>query len=55
MESRKPRNVVLVPVDDLKVTTTMQLVWRKDNNLAALMNFIQVLRSETATGTVSGA
>jgi DNA-binding transcriptional LysR family regulator len=55
MESRKPRNVVLVPVDDLKVTTTMQLVWRKDNNQPALMKFIEVLRSETAIRTASGA
>jgi DNA-binding transcriptional LysR family regulator len=43
-ESRKPKNVVLVPVGDLNVVTTMELVWRRDNQSAALKNFVEVLR-----------
>ncbi|MGA3127836.1 MAG: LysR substrate-binding domain-containing protein [Candidatus Korobacteraceae bacterium] len=43
-ESRKPKNVVLVPVGDLNVVTTMELVWRRDNQSSALKNFVAVLR-----------
>ncbi len=46
-ESRKPRNVVLVSVEDLNVVTNMELVWRRDNRLPALKNFIQILRHES--------
>lgn len=45
-ESRKPKNVVLVPVDDLNVVTTMEFVWRRDNHLPTLKTFVQALRSE---------
>ncbi len=48
-ESRKPKNVVLVSVQDLNVVTTMELVWRKDNRLPALKNFIQIMHHESAS------
>ena len=43
-ESRKPKSVVLVPVGDLHVLTTMELVWRRDRRLPALKNFVQMLQ-----------
>jgi DNA-binding transcriptional LysR family regulator len=43
-KSRKPKNVVLVPVGDLNVVTTMEMVWRRDNRLPALKNFVQIFR-----------
>lgn len=44
--SRKPKDVVLVPVSDLNVVTKMELVWRKDNRLPALKNFVQCLQGK---------
>jgi len=44
-KSRKPKNVVLVPVGDLHVVTTMELVWRRDNSLPALKKFVQIFRT----------
>jgi len=41
---RKPRNVKIVPVGDLKIIRSMELVWRKDNQQQALRNFIQMFR-----------
>lgn len=46
MESRKPRSVVLVPVGDLSVETTMELVWRRDFRLPALENFVEILKGK---------
>ena len=43
---RKPRNVVLVPVEDLKVLSTMEFVWRRDNQLQALKNFVGIFKGE---------
>ena len=43
-KSRKPKNVVLVPVADLNVITVMELVWRRDNGLPALKNFVRIFR-----------
>ena len=45
-KSRKPKNVVLVPVADLHVVSTMELVWRRDNRLPALKNFAQIFRGK---------
>ena len=44
--SRKPKDVVLIPVSDLNVVTKMELVWRKDNRLPALKNFVQCLQGK---------
>jgi DNA-binding transcriptional LysR family regulator len=46
VKSRKPKNVVLVSVGDLDVVTTMELVWRRDNRLPALKNFVQVIQGK---------
>ena len=46
-KSRKPKNVVLVPVGDLHVVSTMELVWRRDNRLPALKNLAQIFRGKT--------
>ncbi len=46
-ESRKPKSVVLVPVGDLNVVMTMELVWRRDCNLPALQNFVKILQGES--------
>jgi DNA-binding transcriptional LysR family regulator len=46
-ESRKPKSVVLVPVGDLHVLTTMELVWRRDRRLPALKNFVQMLQRKS--------
>ncbi len=43
---RKPRNVKIVPVGDLKIIRSMELVWRKDNQQQALRNFIQMFRAQ---------
>jgi hypothetical protein len=45
-ESRKPKSVVLVPVGDLHVVMTMELVWRRDFHLPALQNFVQMLQGK---------
>ena len=45
---RKPRNVKIVPVGDLKIIRSMELVWRKDNRQEALRNFIQMFRVQLA-------
>jgi DNA-binding transcriptional LysR family regulator len=47
-ESRKPKNVVLVPVGDLHLVTTMELVWRRDNGLPTLINFVQIFRGTSS-------
>jgi DNA-binding transcriptional LysR family regulator len=41
---RKPKNVVLVAVDDLDVTITMEFIWHRENRQQALRNFIDILR-----------
>jgi DNA-binding transcriptional LysR family regulator len=46
-KARKPKSVVLVSVEDLNVVTTMELVWRRDNRLPALKNFVQTLRGKS--------
>jgi DNA-binding transcriptional LysR family regulator len=46
-KSRKPKNVVLVPVGDLHVISTMELVWRRDSGLPALKNFVQIFRGKS--------
>jgi len=46
-KSRKPKNVVLVSVSDLNVVTTMELVWKRDNRLPALKNFVQILQGKS--------
>lgn len=46
IESRKPRNVVLVPVGDLRVESTMELVWRPDCHFPALENFVRILQGK---------
>jgi DNA-binding transcriptional LysR family regulator len=46
-ESRKPKSVVLVPVGDLNVVMTMELVWRRDCDLPALQNFVKILEGES--------
>jgi DNA-binding transcriptional LysR family regulator len=46
-KARKPKSVVLVSVGDLDVVTTMELVWRKDNRLPALKNFVQTLQGKS--------
>ena len=46
VESRKPRGVVLVPVPDLNLESKMELVWRKDNRLPALDNFVRILKEK---------
>ncbi len=45
-ESRKPKSVVLVPVGDLHVVTTMELVWRRDSHLPALKNFVKIVEGD---------
>jgi DNA-binding transcriptional LysR family regulator len=47
VKSRKPKNVVLVSVGDLNVITAMELVWRRDNRLPALKNFVQILQGKS--------
>lgn len=42
--ARKPRSVVLVPVGDLNVETSMELVWRRDFRMPALENFVELLK-----------
>jgi DNA-binding transcriptional LysR family regulator len=44
---RKPENVVLVPISDLKVTLRMEFVWRSENSSQVLKNFIQVVKANT--------
>ena len=46
-KARKPKSVVLVSVEDLNVVTTMELVWRRNNRLPALKNFVQVLQGKS--------
>lgn len=46
VRERLPENVVLVPVKDLDVTSTMELIWLKDNRNPVLKNFIQVFRRQ---------
>jgi DNA-binding transcriptional LysR family regulator len=48
-KSRKPKNVAMVSVGDLNVVTTMELVWRRDNRVPALKNFIQTLQGKSLT------
>jgi DNA-binding transcriptional LysR family regulator len=43
---RKPRNVVLVPVEDLNIVSTMEFVWRRDNQQQALKNFVALFKGE---------
>jgi DNA-binding transcriptional LysR family regulator len=50
---RKPRNVKIVPVGDLKIIRRMELVWRKDNQQPALRNFIEMFRAPRAKGTLA--
>ena len=40
---RKPANVVIVPVNDLKVMVTLDFVWHQSNRQQALANFVQSL------------
>jgi DNA-binding transcriptional LysR family regulator len=42
---RKPERVVLVPVPDMTVTVTMELVWRADDTTPALRHFIEIARA----------
>ena len=44
--SRKPKSVVLLRVEDLTVTTKLELVWRRDNRLPALRNLVRILEEE---------
>lgn len=44
IESRKPRGVVLVPVGDLRLQSTMEFVWRRDCRLPALDHFVRILK-----------
>jgi DNA-binding transcriptional LysR family regulator len=37
---RKPKNVAIVPVGDLKVTISLELVWHRENRQQALRNFV---------------
>jgi len=46
-KARKPKSVVLVSVEDLNVVTTMELVWRRNNRLPALKNFVQILHGKS--------
>ena len=46
VESRKPRGVVLVPVGDLRVESTMELVWRRNLQLPVLDNFVRILEGK---------
>jgi DNA-binding transcriptional LysR family regulator len=58
VESRKPRGVVLVPVGDLSVESTMELVWRRDSRLPALENFVEILQGKIRpelSGGIPGA
>lgn len=43
---RKPRNVVLLPVEDLDIVSTMEFVWRRDNQQPALKNFVGIFNGE---------
>ena len=46
VESRMPRGVVLVPVGDLHLEHTMELVWRRGARLPALENFVHMLQGK---------
>lgn len=43
-QHRKPESVTLVPVDDLDLAVTMDLVWRPDNNAPALSILVDVVQ-----------
>jgi DNA-binding transcriptional LysR family regulator len=43
---RKPRNVVLVSLEDLNIVTTMEFVWRRENQQQALKNFAGIFKGE---------
>lgn len=45
-ESRKPKSVVLVPVQDMTVTTKLELVWRRGNQLPALKNLVRIFEED---------
>jgi DNA-binding transcriptional LysR family regulator len=49
-ERRKPDNVVLREVDDLRLTMDLSAIWREDNKLPALQRFIEIVRNQV-TGT----
>jgi DNA-binding transcriptional LysR family regulator len=50
VERRKPDNVVLREVDDLRLTMDLSAIWREDNKLPALQRFIEIVRNQV-TGT----
>ncbi|MGO4852148.1 LysR family transcriptional regulator [Phaeovulum sp. W22_SRMD_FR3] len=45
---RQPHSIRFVPVDDLKVTMSLQLVYRDDDRSPTLTNFLQILRDHLA-------
>ena len=46
VRERLPANVMLVPISDLNVISTMELIWLKENRSPVLKNFIQVFRRQ---------
>jgi len=46
VESRMPRGVVLVPVGDLHLEHTMELVWRRGSRIPALDNFVRLVEGK---------
>jgi DNA-binding transcriptional LysR family regulator len=45
-ERTKPNGVVLRDVGDLRVTTALSAIWRKDNKAPVLQKFIEIVRSQ---------
>lgn len=45
-ERRKPDNVVLREVDDLRLTMELSAIWREDNKLPALKKFVEIVRNQ---------
>ena len=45
-ERRKPDNIVLRKVEDLRLTTELSAIWREDNKVPALQKFIEIVRKQ---------
>ena len=45
-ERRKPDNVVLREVDDLRLTLELSAIWREDNQVPALQKFLEMVRNQ---------
>jgi len=49
VRSRKPKNVAIVPVGDLDISVTLELVWHRENRQQALRNLVAAFQADRRT------